>query len=1426
MKKYLLFIIFILLSINFIHAEILINITGQSDEWVYNTENTITATASCITNNCTNIVLWPRYNKSSLSPDTDVFMDLLWAFNTTGTFDVFGSPTYHNGIMYTGSKKYNDSYDGWNKLFAYNVSSGEQLWNKTYGQIDVAPYYKDGYLYISTYDDYNHFYKIDSTTGEQYCNYTINSGGSVSDIIIDELGISYFCGAGDTYCYAINNTDCSEVWKVSIGFFDITATSLSLYEDNLYLTRYAGFGNGFYSLNKNDGSTNWSITKFYGTYWDSSPLILPNEGIVYTTPTYLGFYGGNATAYNLSTGEVVWTKLLNLSVVTSSYYNGVIYGATSQESSIYALNATTGETLWFIPDSELGNSNYSIYSSPVISELGFMIQPLTELDQTLIIDTSDGTILRRINDAMSYSSPLISDGYYINNYDDWYTRIYELSWGERTNTNWDLFKNSQYRNGTNIGALKRYLGPISCGDLEVGQSCSVSWTFNASKDIYTDWMFDIASESSYNDGTDHNITSYSNEFSINITDYYDDHLLLYMSFDDDTSSKAYDLSKHDNDGTISGATITGDGYINDAFKLDGINDRISITKSPELNLTSNFTLCVWEKADGFTGSFEYILSDYGTGSTRNWNLQRNNELIGFRTCDVDSGCSTLSGGSLSRNVWHQICCSLGLNNRSVYIDGSYIDSDTQDTVLTGYSNDIKIGSNNDPGVYYNGTLDEIMIFNSVLTPEQISDIYNNQSQRFREEGIQTVQFQNITPGYNTVNITMDDFRLNGGQIQTRLNYWNVSNGYDDTDSGLVAAWHLDGNANDALGFNNGTVTGATNGTGIFDSGMYFDGINDKITISSFNDSYSNETNTISVWFKTDNSIYQRIVSTRSSPLSSSINGFDLFLRDNGYIHLQVGSNGQNIDAIGNVNLEDGLWHNVIGVIEIGEKLKIYIDGSEISYGTQETLTYEINKTYADLNIGFIPTAYFNGTLDEVRIYNRTLTDEEVKDLYVSGSLIYNNTPWQSLKVNTNTYDYASLNGAVSCYIDSEIDSCGSNDGSLFSTASWDLSNIEIRKEILTTNGILDRFDLNNSIPVLSRYNKSSVLMWFKTKNLSQNEKTIYAEGKIKSNGNSLFKFEQRTDDLRIYARNTDGTTAYDMTATSNKLKENTWHFLSFIQNESSIVVYLDGEYYFGDLTSSKTSLNSNIITVGAEYSFGFRNYINSEFDEVVLINKTLTASEIYDIYIGSKDRHANNNFIVPNSTTIIQPEYKLIAKPNRFLSPTLRASEGLEYSLASYTTTPSNPWFDIIFPIYYDVPFLIMSLGFETNVTGVNTTTIVAANMSGVINTSAEYQVAYNVLSQYDKYSYFYEIVKYQFGAQDLPDIYERNYSLMIQPTSGYVGNLLRIPVNLSEAMEAYSYEWTKVEEPNLNSLLLTTGTIYGGTLDTNVPFVVDTYTG
>lgn len=219
-------------------------------------------------------------------------------------------------------------------------------------------------------------------------------------------------------------------------------------------------------------------------------------------------------------------------------------------------------------------------------------------------------------------------------------------------------------------------------------------------------------------------------------------------------------------------------------------------------------------------------------------------------------------------------------------------------------------------------------------------------------------------------------------------------------SGLAAYYPFDGNANDASGNgNNGTVTGnASLTTGIYGQGYAFDGLSSRINVGS-NPSLDNLSSvTYSAWINIQ---------------GYSKNGHG-FLVDKNYINLSWhhGGGGYHNDVIsGAVSYSDtnsmatsqnlyskinNTWTHVVMTFDaISKNVSLYINGVEATYQVKTTgVGTKINDAVSVQYIGdsSYGTRTFNGSIDEVRIYNRALTATEVLELYNIDIIVYSSQP--------------------------------------------------------------------------------------------------------------------------------------------------------------------------------------------------------------------------------------------------------------------------------------------------------------------------------------------------------------------------------------------------------------------------------------------------
>ena len=267
---------------------------------------------------------------------------------------------------------------------------------------------------------------------------------------------------------------------------------------------------------------------------------------------------------------------------------------------------------------------------------------------------------------------------------------------------------------------------------------------------------------------------------------------------------------------------------------------------------------------------------------------------------------------------------------------------------------------------------------------------------------------------------------------------NTQNTFTFT-SDLVAYWKLDetsGQAiNDSSGNNNGNLGGdntaestdPTRVAGNYGNGLQFDGTNDLVTISNSSNLNNITSFTYTVWIHPTSfggGGYGRIFSKEST------SGFDdVYFLVNSFSGSTFGmgisnSAGTEFGTLANANsITLNTWqHVVVTYDDSGDrKAHLYINGNEVTYQSQETVTGTLKLTTNPIILGnrISGNRSFQGTIDEVKIYNRALSATEVQN-------DFNSQPVDTMQPSTpaNLQATASYNTSMDLSWNASTDNVG------------------------------------------------------------------------------------------------------------------------------------------------------------------------------------------------------------------------------------------------------------------------------------------------------------------------------------------------------------------------------------------------------------------
>ncbi|MBI4010537.1 MAG: LamG domain-containing protein [Candidatus Aenigmarchaeota archaeon] len=208
-------------------------------------------------------------------------------------------------------------------------------------------------------------------------------------------------------------------------------------------------------------------------------------------------------------------------------------------------------------------------------------------------------------------------------------------------------------------------------------------------------------------------------------------------------------------------------------------------------------------------------------------------------------------------------------------------------------------------------------------------------------------------------------------IQGLVGYWSFNEG-----SGTTADDNSDNN-------NIGTLSPSCPNcpswaTGKFSTALQFDGVDDYVDVGTDVSLSPADAITLEAWVKrsatgiVSAAIFEKHYNTEYILAFKSATGEKL--------EFYSGSGG--VSVLSSTSVTDTTsWHHVVATYDstaLGKPVKIYLDGKLDNSGSG---TSQLGITTTNLSIGGQAGDRFAGALDEVRIYNRALSPEEISSLY-------------------------------------------------------------------------------------------------------------------------------------------------------------------------------------------------------------------------------------------------------------------------------------------------------------------------------------------------------------------------------------------------------------------------------------------------------------
>jgi len=429
---------------------------------------------------------------------------------------------------------------------------------------------------------------------------------------------------------------------------------------------------------------------------------------------------------------------------------------------------------------------------------------------------------------------------------------------------------------------------------------------------------------------------------------------------------------------------------NNTLTFDGNNDYIDCGSGNDLNVTDNtITIEAWIYPTDFRANYweSTIVGNDNTNEsvTAGYVLRFGGSgQLNFAFGNGSSGTWVANSfltpaGSLTLNTWQHVAAVYDGSNIKLYINGIEENSYSTSTNIYTSTASCRIGNNANLGGdrYMTGKIDEVRIWDDARTKDELRTNMHTE--------------------------------LTGSETDL-IGYYNLNS----TSSTI---------ATDVASNNNGTLTNMVGDEWITSDAIFgskncldFDGVDDYVSIDT-NPSLDNNNFSVEFWVKFDDtpSSFDGII---DKGRYSTSNDWYFLTHNSGQIVI-FGINGHEVWLGAN----DNNWHHIAGTYD-GTTLRGYIDG--VQTGTS-TVSYTATTNPIQLGKTFVYDYYFNGHLDEVRIWSVVRSEQEIRE-NMCKSLVGNESGLAAF------YSANNSNGTTL-----QDFSGNDNDGTLYNTPVWTAS---------------------------------------------------------------------------------------------------------------------------------------------------------------------------------------------------------------------------------------------------------------------------------------------------------------------------------------------------------------------------------------------------
>ncbi len=247
---------------------------------------------------------------------------------------------------------------------------------------------------------------------------------------------------------------------------------------------------------------------------------------------------------------------------------------------------------------------------------------------------------------------------------------------------------------------------------------------------------------------------------------WDRSLVGHWDFDENSGATVSDESTYVNNGTLIDDPQWTTGKFGSALRFDGNGGFVDCGNNGVLDITDEITIEAWiNPSVAGEGTKDGIVAKAENGAAWSWQMRYGSpaegNYMGIQfNGDPEGSTWVFVNQNLTPGEWYHIVGVFDGSNIKCYLNG--VEKDTnQISAITGCNSDVVIGYDGSLNNVFNGTIDEVRIWNRSLSSNEIRASYNSTTNSLNR------QFTSLTTGAYQYYAYVTDTNGNAAQTETR-----------------------------------------------------------------------------------------------------------------------------------------------------------------------------------------------------------------------------------------------------------------------------------------------------------------------------------------------------------------------------------------------------------------------------------------------------------------------------------------------------------------------------------------------------------------------------------------------------------------------------------------------------------------------------------